>query len=76
MGFYDVGDRLAWWQAVRFLNVSKSAFYRLAARGEFKAYGGVPCGGVVHGRFYLKSELEAYLRRKAKAERGKGADRG
>ena len=72
MGFYDLGDRLNREQAMRVLGVgSKSAFYRLAIKGEFKAYGGIRHGSVIKGqRFYLRSELEAFLRRKAQGRKG------
>ncbi len=74
MGFYDLGDRLNREQAMRVLGVgSKSAFYRLLmlAKGAIRAYGGIRHGSVIKGqRFFLKSELEAFLRKQAQARKG------
>ena len=72
MGLYDLSDRLNREQAMLVLGVgSKSAFYRMLAKGEIHAYGGIRNGSVVHGpRFYLRSELEAFLRRKAQGRKG------
>ncbi len=72
MGFYDLGDRLNREQAMRVLGVgSKSAFYRMLAKGAIRAYGGIRHGSVIKGqRFFLKSELEAFLRKQAQARKG------
>lgn len=72
MGLYDLGDRLNREQAMRVLGVgSKSAFYRMLAKGEIRAYGGIRHGSVIKGpRFYLKSELEAFLRKRAQGRKG------
>ena len=60
MGLYDLADRLNWQQACTFLCVSKSAFFRLVRKGAIPAY------GLQRNRFYLKSELAAYLEKLAK----------
>ena len=61
MGLYDLADRLNWQQAAKLLNVSRATFFRLVRKGKLQAYGMERC------RFYLKSELMAFLdwRRKA-----------
>jgi excisionase family DNA binding protein len=58
MGLYDLADRLNWQQAAKLLNVSKATFFRMARKGEFNSYGMARC------RFYLKSELMAFMKRK------------
>lgn len=59
MGLLDLADRLNWQQAASILGVSRSSFYRLVKAGAFPVYGRDGC------RFYLKSEVQAWLERRA-----------
>lgn len=59
MGLYDLCDRLNWVQACRFLQCSKSAFFRDVKRGLIPSY-----GVGTRNRFYLKSDLRRYLEKK------------
>ena len=58
MGLYDLADRLNWQQACTFLGVKRSAFFKIVQQGKVRAY------GLSRNRFYLKSELQAYLEQK------------
>lgn len=58
MGLYDLADRLNWQQACVFLGIKRSAFFKLVKQGRLKGY------GLQRNRFYLKSELQAYLEQK------------
>lgn len=62
MGLYDLADRLNWQQACTFLGVKRSAFYKIVKQGKVRAY------GMDRNRFYLKSELQAYLEQKSQAK--------
>lgn len=58
MGLYDLADRLNWQQACIFLGIKRSAFFKLVQNGRVPAY------GLARNRFYLKSDLQAYLEQK------------
>ena len=76
MGLFDLDDRLNWQQGARLLGASKSSFFRLVRDGAFSAYGLERC------RFYLRSEIEAFLLRREmegrpyRGRQGRGADAG
>ena len=62
MGLYDLADRLNWQQACTFLGIKRSAFFKIVKQGKIRAY------GLARNRFYLKSELQAYLEQKMLAK--------
>lgn len=64
MGLYDLRDRINWEQACRVLGVRKSTLFRWVNEGQITAYG---LGE--RNRFFLRSECEALIARKAKERR-------
>ena len=64
MGLYDLRDRINWEQACCVLGVKKSTLFRWVNDGLITAY-----GAGERNRFFLRSECEALLARKAQEKR-------